>query len=53
MPKATKSAQHEECMIEYVLSEEINEQEETSSDQEQEGNEVVLQSPQYIQPSTS
>ena len=53
MPKATKGAQHEQCTIEYVLPEEINEQEETSSDQEQEDDEVVLQSPQYIQPSTS
>ena len=33
MPKASKSAQHEQCTIEEVLSEELSEQEETSSDQ--------------------
>ena len=44
MSKATKSVQHEQHTIEYVLPEETNEQEETSSDEEQE-NEVVIQSP--------
>ena len=52
MPKATKSAQHEHLTIEYVLPKETSEQEETSPDQEQD-NEVVIQSPQFIQPSTS
>ena len=52
MPKATKSGQHEQHTIEYVLPEETSEQEETSSDQEQE-DEVVIQSPQFMQPSTS
>ena len=36
MPKATKGAQHEQCTIEYVLSEETSEQEEARSHQEQE-----------------
>ena len=36
MPKATKSAQCEQCTIEHVLPEETSEWEETSSDQEQE-----------------
>ena len=53
MSKPTKCAQHEECTIEYVLPEETNDQEETSSDQEQEDKEVVIQSPQFIQPSKS
>ena len=52
MPIATKSAQHEQHTIEYVLPEETSEKEETSSDQEQE-DQVVTQSPQFIQPSTS
>ena len=51
--KSYKSAQCKQHTIEYVLQDEINEQEETSSDHEQEDNEVVLQSPQYIQPSAS
>ena len=44
MPKATKTAQHEQCTIEHVLPEETSEQEETSSDQEQEDieQEVIL-----------
>ena len=53
MPKATKSAQHEQCTIEYVLPEDTSEQEGPSSDQEQEDDEVVIQSPWLIQPSTS
>ena len=54
MPKATKSAQYEQYIDEnVVLPEEICEQEETISDQEQEDNEVVIQSPQFIQSSTS
>ena len=36
MPKATKSAQHEQHTIEHVLSEETSEQEEASSDQQEE-----------------
>ena len=53
MPKATKSAQHEQHATEYVLPEEINDPEETNCDQEEEDKEVVIQSPQFIQPSTS
>ena len=54
MPKATRSAQCEQCIIEnVVLPEEISEREEISSDQEQEDDEVVIQSLQFIQPSTS
>ena len=34
MPKASKSAQHEQHIIEEVLPEELSEQEETGSDQE-------------------
>ena len=53
MPKAKRSAQHEKCIIEnVVLPEETSEQEETSSDKEQEDNEVVIQKSQFIQPST-
>ena len=52
MSKATKSTQHEQHTIEYVLPEETSEQEETSSDQEQD-DEVVIPIPQYIQPSSS
>ena len=52
MPKATKSAQHEQHTIAYVLPEETSYQEETSSDQEQEDDELVIQSPQF-QSSTS
>ena len=48
MPKATKSAQHEQCIIEHVLPEDTSDQEETSSDQEQEDveQEVTLSPPQ-------
>ena len=48
MPKATKSAQHEQCTIEHVvLPEETSDQEETSSNQEQEiEQEVTLSLPQ-------
>ena len=53
MPEATKSAQLEQCTIEYVLPAETSEQEETSFDQEQEDDEVVIQSAQVIQPFTS
>ena len=48
--KSTQSAQHEQCTIEDVLPEETSEQEETSSDQDQD-DEVVIQTPQFIQPS--
>ena len=49
MPKATKSAQHEQCIIEnIVLPEGTSEQKETSSDQEQEDveQEVTFSPPQ-------
>ena len=52
MPKATKSAQHEQLTIEnVVLSEEISEQEETSSDQEQDVEQEVTISPPQAFPS--
>ena len=47
MPKATKSPQHEQHTIEHVLPEETSEQDETSSEQEQEDDELVIQSPQF------
>ena len=50
--KSYKNAQCEQCTIEYVLKEETSVQEETSSNQEQD-DEVVIQSPQLIQPSIS
>ena len=53
MPKPTKSAQHEQHIIENVVLPEVtNEQEETSSDQEQD-DEVMIQSPHFLQTSTS
>ena len=49
MLKATRSAQHEQYILEnVVLPEETSEREETSSDQEQEDNEVVIQSLWFI-----
>ena len=50
MPKASKSAQHEQHTIEQVLAKEISEQEETSSDQEQEDleQEVTFSPPQAV-----
>ena len=49
MPKATKSAQHEQHTIEHVLPEETSDQEETSSDQEQDvEQEFTLSPPQAL-----
>ena len=50
MLKATKSVQHEQHTIEYVLPEEISEQEEASSDQEQDDieQEVIISPPQAV-----
>ena len=51
MPKAIRSAQHEECIIDnVVLPEENSEWEETSSDQEQDDDEqeVTLSPPQAV-----
>ena len=48
---ATKIAQCEQHTIEYVHPEETGKQEETSSEQEQD-DEVAIQSQQFIQPST-
>ena len=50
MPKATKSAQCEQCNIGQVLPEEICQWEETSSDQEQEDveQEVTFSPPQAV-----
>ena len=48
IPKATKSAQHEQHTIEHVLPEEKSDKKETSSDQEQEDvkQEVTVSPPQ-------
>ena len=51
MPKATKSAQDEQCTIEHVLPEETSDQEETSFDQEQEIKQEVTLSPPQAFPS--
>ena len=50
MPKASKSAQHEQYTTEQVLPEEISEQEETSSDKDQEDveQEVSFSPPQAV-----
>ena len=52
MPKATKSAQHEQCTSEdVVLPEETSDQEETSSDQEQDVEHKLTLSPPQAFPS--
>ena len=51
MPKAIKSAQHEQDTIEHVLPEETSKQEETSSDQEQDVEQKVTHSPPQAFPS--